>query len=227
MAFARAGGLLLAQRLSASRAPWLAFFGTLGSMAASCGGNVSEERAGVNTLRGGFGAVSGMEASGGGGGRFVPVPTSAAPTGGTGSSVGGDGPKPGFDCDGAEHCDRGERCVDCALGASSVGLCAPNPDEDAEAYRAAVAGCRGVGSDFSDCDGPEDCASGEYCVVADGRTSGRCQSEPGSELATCCFSCDAPPICTLCWIDNDCPMGFLCSPTDGAPNDVGGCRAAD
>ena len=153
-------------------------------------------------------------------------PASGEGGGGTGSSVGGDGPKPGFACYGTEHCDAGERCVDCTMVEITLGRCAPDPDRDPSGYAAATANCLGVGTRYSDCDGPEDCAHGQYCVVAGNQVGGQCQAEPAPEPASCCFTCDATPVCTLCWVDNDCPMGFLCGPVSAAPNDVGGCRPA-
>jgi hypothetical protein len=242
MPFARVGGRSAPKRRSSWRSVSLALAFVSAHSLASCGGNgTNGEPSGVSDDRGGagptgiFGSFAGhlgsaATASGGraqpGGGGQAPRPISS-PTGGTGSSVGGAGPKPGFTCFGTEQCSAGERCVACYLGTITLGRCAPNPQQDPAGYQAATSGCVDADANYSDCDGPEDCSEGDYCVVAAGREGGRCQADAAPEPTSCCFSCDAPPVCTLCWIDNDCPMGFLCTPTDGAPNDVGGCRPAE
>jgi hypothetical protein len=133
---------------------------------------------------------------------------------------------PGFSCYGTDHCDTGDRCVECDTGEITLGRCTPNPDKDPTGYQTAVASCLSVGTHYGDCDGPEDCPHGEYCVVAGLPTIAQCQTDPAPPPATCCFTCDALPACTLCWIDNDCPMGFLCVPVSGSPNNVGGCQPA-
>ena len=164
------------------------------------------------------GSTGGSAGTGGSGGA-----------GGTGSSVGGAGPMPGFRCYSDATCKTGERCVVCNHGETATALCAPDPDEDPSGYQAATAACTTVETRYSDCDGPEDCANGEYCAYGGtAQTFGaKCQSEPAPEPAFCCFTCDAMPVCTLCWNDTDCPVGYLCTPNLGSPNNVGGCRVAD
>ncbi|HTQ04639.1 MAG TPA: hypothetical protein VMI54_12315 [Polyangiaceae bacterium] len=170
------------------------------------------------------GATAGAKPAGAGqGGR---AETNQGGSGGTNSSVGGAGPMPGFSCDGTATCQKGEWCVDCNQGEITVGLCAPNPQADPPGYKAATASCLTLGAQYSDCDGPEDCDADEYCVLAGDHAGGVCQTTPAPDPATCCFTCDAPPVCTLCWLDSDCPFGFTCTPEPDAPNDVGGCIAA-
>jgi len=189
--------------------------GNAGDPAGGETSNGGRSASGTGGTSGSAGGFSGRDAGGYGGN-----------TGGTGSSVGGDGPKPGFGCYGSAHCDPGERCLDCTMAEITLGRCAPDPERDPNGYASATASCLGIGPNYSDCDGPEDCGAGEYCVVANATTLGRCQAAPAPEPATCCFTCDAGPVCTFCWVDNDCPMGFLCQPASGAPNHVGGCRPA-
>jgi hypothetical protein len=117
--------------------------------------------------------------------------------------------------------------VDCNQGELTTGRCAPDPVTDPDGYRAATTSCLTVGSRYSDCDGPEDCASGQYCVFAGNQLAGVCRAEPAPEPAACCFTCDAPPVCTLCWSDEDCPAGYSCAPNGASPNNVGGCRVAE
>lgn len=198
--------------------------GMSGTGMSSAGAN-SSAGAGTSAGRSSGGASAGSSGASARGGMTATGEGGAA-TGGTGSSVGGAGPKPGFGCYGTATCGAGQRCVDCDTGALTVGRCTPDPNRDPAGYQAAVADCLRTPS-YSDCDGPEDCVAGEYCVIANNRVNGQCQTDPAPNPATCCFSCDATPVCTLCWIDNDCPMGFLCAPTTGgAPNDVGGCQPA-
>jgi hypothetical protein len=143
----------------------------------------------------------------------------------------GPGPAPGFPCNG-DHCELGERCAFCEKAEGTVARCAPDPDEDPDGYHAAMAGCMDANSaQFSDCDGPEDCKSGEYCVYGakPGQFGAQCTTEselPDPVTQFCCFTCDALPECTLCWSDEDCPEAQLCTPVD-ASGGVGGCRVAD
>ncbi len=194
---------------------------TAGATAGGSGG-----MAGAGRSSAGAHSDAGTSTNAGRSGGGASAGQSGAGTGGTGSSVGGAGPKPGFPCVDPPWCDPGERCVDCSVGERTRTVCAPDPNRDSAGYQAAVANCFGTTLNYSDCDGPEDCSQGEYCVIANGRVSGQCQTEPAPNPAACCFTCDAPPVCTLCWIDNDCQMGFLCAPTNGTPNDVGGCQPA-
>ena len=91
------------------------------------------------------------------------------------------------------------------------------------------AGAGGMSSTGMECDEPEDCAEGEYCVYPKGG-KGRavCSSEPVVDPPiSCCFTCDSIPVCTLCRTEDDCPETFICVPAPGAPNGLGGCRLAE
>jgi hypothetical protein len=197
--------------------------GATAGHAGASGGAENAGRSAGGASTGGAAANAGGDARGG----ATTLGEGGMATGGTGSSVGGAGPKPGFACYGGDRCKPGERCVECDSGEDLVSeICTPSPTKDPSGYAAATASCLIVRSWF-DCDGPEDCPHGEYCVLAPDRIGGQCQTDPAPDPATCCFTCDiSRPMCTLCWVDNDCQMGFLCTPTEGAPNDVGGCQPA-
>jgi hypothetical protein len=195
-----------------------------GGSSGTAAGRAGAGRSGV----GGAGGSSGSAQSGAGiGGAAAGTGSTVGGMGGTGSTVSGAGPMPGFGCSGTTTCKTGERCVDCNEGEIYEALCAPDPDQDPSGYRAATAACLTI-LGYTECDGPEDCAKGEYCAYNSGANYGaKCQSEPATAPASCCFICDATPVCTLCWNDTDCPVGYLCMPAPGAPNGVGGCRVAE
>lgn len=90
------------------------------------------------------------------------------------------------------------------------------------------AGAGGMSTGMT-CDDPADCADGEYCVFARGGMGGAvCSTEPVVDPPlSCCFTCDAIPVCTLCRTEDDCPATFICVAAPGAPNGLGGCRLAE
>jgi len=91
-------------------------------------------------------------------------------------------------------------------------------------------GTAGESGGSAGCAGPEDCMPGEYCVYSEeSRGKPICQAEPEvGTMANCCFSCDAFPVCTLCWEEEDCPATFICVHSVGQPQDgPGGCRLAE
>ena len=152
----------------------------------------------------------------------------AAGEGGASNEPGGDG----FACE-RHTCVPGEVCVNCDFFGDAFPLiCAPDPELDQAGYDARVeeAGCLAVYPQ-RECDGPEDCTSGEYCVYGakPGQFGAACTTEselPDPVTQFCCFTCDAFPKCTLCWTDEDCPEAQLCAPVD-ASGGLGGCRVAD
>jgi hypothetical protein len=135
----------------------------------------------------------------------------------------------GFGC-GDVHCDRGEACIRCGGTDELLSLCVPHPDMDLEGYGDAIAVCEVPPAGMNDCDGPEDCAADEWCVVdftvpddptGRPREGTQCRDEPA--LGSCCFDCSARPECTLCREQADCPTETGCNEDIGAPGDSGGC----
>jgi hypothetical protein len=210
-----------------------------GGSAAGLGGSPSSGAGAAGA--GGIGGAAGQAEAGGRGsagdaGRMggAGVDAGGGAPGGHGGSAGaaGVGPAPGFPCDGTKHCNAGERCSSCNTGEGIFGLCTPDPVRDPDGYQAATATCPGGITDtYTDCDGPEDCPSGKYCVVGamPYLLGGLCITEaefPPTAPGSCCYSCDALPVCTLCWTDTDCPPTMLCL-TTGVPNGLRGCRVPD
>jgi len=198
--------------------------GTAGTM--SLGGSGGMAGAMSSGGNGGTSGEAGAESSGSGGTGDTGGTAGTGATAGTGSSVGGEGPGPGFPCFTAAPCAHGQRCVSCEQGDTYVGLCTPDPDADPAGYEAATASCASV-LRYSECDGPEDCAASEYCAYTTGSIGAHCVTEaelPNPVTANCCFTCDAGPVCTLCWNDADCPEALSCVGNPAAPRHVGGCR---
>ncbi|WP_437934852.1 hypothetical protein [Sorangium sp. So ce341] len=89
---------------------------------------------------------------------------------------------------------------------------------------------------IGECDGPEDCANGEYCVAMRNIILNiQCSPDPGPPPVDCsCLGCwdDGHGLlrsCTLCRSDADCGAGEVCSSrTVGLwRNDVRGCTPAE
>jgi hypothetical protein len=210
------------------------------AIAASCGGVASqpgEDGSGgdagtggaSNAGSGGSVATAGKGGGGGSGGRATGGTTgvagsgSGAVVGAGGFSVdaGSMGPQVGVGCEGVV-CLPGQACILCVLEGASTSerLCVPHPIDDPMGYASATTACRTT-TVFNDCDGPEDCAAGEYCVAREGVDGfQRCRSMPSTELS-CCFSCGALTDCTLCNTTEDCPDGEVCEP---ATSELMGCR---
>jgi hypothetical protein len=109
----------------------------------------------------------------------------------------------------------------------SYALCVPDSASDPAGYQAATASCDFV-TELTDCDGPEDCAKGEYCVFGlHNLAASFCSPDPAPEPEACCFTCDTVVPCTLCWTSADCAAGNLCAPTAGSPQAIGGCQTAN
>lgn len=203
--------------------------GTAGADSGTAGGTGGNESGGNAGHDGGSGNENGGNAGRGGGasGEAGSPLGGAAGSAGNASSVGGQGPAPGFQCFTADTCESGERCVSCRSGVAYSGRCVPDPDRDPAGYDAGIGGCDSVAS-YTDCDGPEDCGASEYCAYTfAGPVGAHCVTSaqlPAATPSPCCFTCDALPVCTLCWTDADCPTPQHCAPQGGAPRGVGGCQ---
>ncbi|WP_437314123.1 hypothetical protein [Sorangium sp. So ce385] len=121
-------------------------------------------------------------------------------------------------------------------------FCSPNPEHDPDGYAAATAHCSPSVDEVPEgtyligaCDGPEDCANGEYCVAMRNMLLNlQCSPDPGPPPFDCsCLGCwdegDGLRSCTLCRSDADCGAGEVCSSrTVGLwRNDVRGCSPAE
>jgi hypothetical protein len=138
--------------------------------------------------------------------------------GGAAGAGGSPGDEDGWPC-GDQRCSVGQTCIRCLIQSQTLPRCVPSPEQDPTAYASATAACEAPPFARVDCDGPEDCATAQYCVAHEGT---RCQNQP-STMHFCCFSCDAITDCTLCRSDQDCPNGETCEPNEVA--DSKGCRA--
>lgn len=136
----------------------------------------------------------------------------------------GAGPMPGIVCVTGEHCELGNICTLCVRGTSQSVLCTPDPASDPDGYAAATAACT-LGTLLQACDGPEDCATGEHCVVGKNNTiTAQCSADFAAGALECRFAgLPMHPSCTLCWSDADCPEAEACRFVTGLPNEVGGC----
>jgi hypothetical protein len=114
-------------------------------------------------------------------------------------------------------CDAGEQCTSCVLGAGVEYRCVPSQTRDPEGFGQGTADCD-TATPVIECDGPEDCFDGEYCV-SEGPTL--CASEP--LFGSCCLSCGAAPECTFCHVDEDCGEAGVCMPLAG--EEIGGCTS--
>jgi hypothetical protein len=193
---------------------------TAGSSTGTAGGGVPMTSAGRtsdagsapggNAGRGGGGGGGASGANGGGG-----PAAGVAGIGGTGgmsvgeAGAGGMDPQLGVDCRNT-HCATGDVCVSCGMPQGAEWLCAPHPVTSPQAYATAIASCSPAPYGYNECDGPEDCASDQYCVSKEGDDGRqRCRSTPAP--GHCCFTCNALVDCTLCRDDGDCPDGESCS----------------
>jgi hypothetical protein len=222
-----------------------------GGTSSAVGGGSTGGNGGMNGASGGSaglgGSGSGNGGSGSGGGAGATGASSQGGAGGSepgagrsgvggdagtggGSSIGGRGPMPGFEC-GETTCMVGQNCVACGVGVTPTYelRCTPDQEGDPDGYAQAIKDCQMV-NELAQCDGPEDCPADEHCVYTE-ESRGRpvCETEPEVGVgARCCFSCDAQPVCTLCWSDADCPETFICVRNAGQPADgPGGCRLAE
>jgi hypothetical protein len=181
-----------------------------GSSMAMAGGGVARTSGGRT---GDAGSSTGGSASNGGGGAQGSAGSSA--TAGAGglplgeAGAGSTEPLLGVGCRNS-HCVPGEVCVICSMPEGAEWRCVPHPVTAPEAYETATASCEPVPFNYSECDGPEDCPSDQYCVAAEGADGRqRCRSAPAVR-PFCCFTCNALVNCTLCRNDGDCPEGEAC-----------------
>jgi hypothetical protein len=181
----------------------------VGSPAGSGGSGASQ--GGSAGLGGSGGGSSGGGSVGGGlvGGGSGGVPSAGQSASG-GAGLAGEGGAPdgttadGFLCE-RQTCVPGDVCVNCDFFGGAVPLiCTPDPDLDPDGYQASIeeAGCLAVNPMF-ECDGAEDCASGERCVADSGETyrAGACVAE---------VPCEAPYTCVICRTEDDCPSPSSC-----------------
>jgi hypothetical protein len=187
-----------------------------GGVAAGTGGGVSTGGAPLGG-KAGRGGEGGNTVSGGIGGE-------------AGAAAGGEGgadSELGFACGTAARCDRGRVCVSCSVGVLTNGVlrCVPHPVDDAAGYDEAVDDCV-TDPRYEECDGPEDCRSGEHCVaVAGPEGTMRCRGMPADTNGSCCFACGALVDCTLCRTAADCPNPQdECEPVQSGPAGLMGCQ---
>jgi hypothetical protein len=187
-----------------------------GGVAAGTSGGVSTGGAPVGG-KAGTGGAGGNGAGGGIGGE------SGASAGG----AGGNDSEHGFDCGTAARCDPGQVCVSCSVGTLTNGVhrCVPHPVDDPTDYEEAVDDCL-TEPKYEECDGPEDCGSGEHCVAKAGNEGTmRCRSTPAEMDGSCCFACGALVDCTLCRTTTDCPdPQDECEPVQSGPAGLMGCQ---
>jgi hypothetical protein len=164
-------------------------------------GNTAGAPAGSGGVAGGNGGAGESAAGGGAGGEGA--------TGEAGAS--GVDPLLGVDCHG-QHCELGDVCLPCPGAAALQWLCVPHPVTEPAAFAEATSQCEPPPNEYRECDGPEDCSPGRFCVAKEGGADGgqRCRDEPSPVSGSCCFTCGALPNCTLCRDDGDCPDGRSC-----------------
>jgi hypothetical protein len=127
-------------------------------------------------------------------------------------------PLAGFACGAALHCAVIERCVSCQRSVTQYDLlCVPDPDRDPAGYADQTRDCQSA-RDFTDCDGPEDCKSGQFCIV-DGVTP-HCSDVPSPAS---CWACNLARG-QFCHVDGDCPSGLICTDDIGFGSGIRGCQ---
>jgi hypothetical protein len=118
--------------------------------------------------------------------------------------------------------------VKCPMGSpiDRTTRCVPHPVDDRAGFDEAVEECLSEPTTYEECDGPEDCESGEYCVAASGPEGlSRCRATPATGFETCCFACNALLNCTLCRTSADCPAERSeCEPVQMGPAGLLGCQ---
>ncbi len=167
------------------------------------------------------GTDAGLISGAGAGGSVGDSSAAGQPNPGDAGGDAGHREADGIDCyGGGGQCAPGEQCVTC----DASWLCVPDPARDPNGYATATADCTSTDL-VAECDGPEDCAKGEYCVSGPSGKALRCSpAEPGMTPLDCCLPCfEAGTSCTLCWTDADCPAGESCTAKQVWTNDVGGC----
>lgn len=192
--------------------------GAVGNGARPAGGNASVGGTHVGGTQAGSAHTGGMQSSAGKGTAGDATMGGAGAAGGEGPASGGAGLEDGWPC-GEQRCSVGQSCIRCTIQDHTVQRCVPNADQDATGFANANADCEYPVYAREDCDGPEDCAAGQYCV---GRQSTRCEAAPATR-PFCCFYCNAIAECTLCHTTQDCAPGETCEPND-APGK--GCHRA-
>lgn len=163
------------------------------------------------------GGVGGVRADGGKTSAGDAASGGAGEASGDGGAGGADSHDEGWPC-GNERCSSGQTCTRCLIANQNLQRCVPNPDQDPTGYANATAACETPPYGREDCNGPEDCKAGQYCVAYEGTL---CQAKPSTKQS-CCFFCNAITDCTLCHTNQDCPAGETCEPNQG--DDSKGCR---
>jgi hypothetical protein len=109
-------------------------------------------------------------------------------------------------------CAPGEVCIDCDNATDLVPrVCVPHPETDPEGFAAETASCGGAPLAY-ECDGPEDCATGERCIA-----DPQAPMDPLTEYRYGrCFAgsppCEPDGNCVVCREDADCDPGVQCAP---------------
>ncbi|HXK20001.1 MAG TPA: hypothetical protein VNG33_19455 [Polyangiaceae bacterium] len=193
--------------------------GTVTGGTHSAGGTSSADSTQTNSTSNEDGTSSEGGTQAGGAANASDAGSGGAPADGGGGGAAGApiGHGDGWPC-GDQRCSTGQACVRCLVQNQTPQLCVPSPDQDPTGYAIAIKVCDAPPFGRDDCDGPEDCAAGQYCVAREGT---RCQAEP-STTSFCCFTCDNIADCTLCHVDQDCPDGETCEPNQAANSN--GCR---
>ena len=199
--------------------------GTPGSTGEAGAGGVTSDGGTDSVSSGGTTNAGGDTATSGGSETGEPSTNGGSPQGGQASGgANGVGPMPGIVCITGMRCDPGNICALCAIGTSQSVVCAPEPANDPDGYAAATAACS-LASVLQQCDGPEDCAADEHCIVGkDNTITAQCSADYAGDAPECRFAgLPMHPNCTLCWSDADCPETQQCRFVTGLPNKVGGC----
>ncbi len=119
---------------------------------------------------------------------------------------------------GGVQCTPNEQCMMC----NSTWLCVAKPALDPSGYALAVSQCGGTLALIAECDGPEDCPDGQYCVYGQTGRNARCSTTPAVDAIDCCLECfDGMAACTFCHSDTDCPAGQACDSPNAWPDRSG------
>jgi len=215
----------LSARSSAKWMPATLLLGLMSGLASGCAGTVSPpDPTGGAGMFGAGGSTAGSAGSTAGSGGLGSVEDGSGIVGTRDAQPDASGPMDdaslGFACGVQLRCVPAERCVTCERALLTYELlCVPDPDRDPNGYAEQTRDCMSVRV-FRDCDGPEDCASGEFCIVNMADAIGaRCDSQP---VLNPCWSCNAVRG-TFCHVDEHCPVGTHCGDV-GYGQDIRGCQ---
>lgn len=177
-----------------------------GGGAGEIGDGAAAGVAGADEATAGSSAMAGASVTAGDGGATGGADSGGLGGSGTGGGEVATGPRaPGFSCGGA-WCDIGRRCVLC----TDHNRCVPDAERDPGGYAEEMTGCELSLPSWVECDGHEDCPSGEFCVS--NRNGLICTAAADlPAVQSCCPICLVITSCIRCWSDTDCPEGSLCN----------------